>query len=383
MTNQDDDYAAIRTSAGLIDRSEGGLVRVTGADRATFLQGLLTNDLVLLQPGDGCYAAYLTPQGRMISDMVVLAGTDSLLLRVPPAVRPTIAARLDSLIFSEDVSIEDLSVAWSTIGIAGPQSGRLLARALDSMGWAVEHDPATTGWIEHCHVAVIGRAENAGTEAGATGNNTGTEASATGNDVGAAGGGIRKHAGIGIVAASWEFDPTGFDVHASVGDIAALREALVGAGATAISLEVANLARIERGRPAFGIDMDEHTIPLEAGIEDRAISLTKGCYVGQEVIIRVLHRGHGRVARRLVGLTIEPDASGPIRSGAPTVARGDAITSGGRDLGHVTSTAWSPAVQRPIAMGYVHRDFAEPGTLVSVAHDGVTRAATVRHLSLL
>jgi len=372
MRKQDDDYTALRTGAALIDRSESGLVRLIGADRSTFLQGLLTNDVVSLQPGQGCYSAYLTPQGRMISDMIVLAGRDSVLLRVPPAARPTIASRLDTLIFSEDVGIEDLSSTWSTIGISGPQSGRLLARALDSIGWAIENDPATPGWKEHDHATVATRAGNAGTEAGATGNDDGTEAAAT-----------RNQAEMAIVAASHEFDSTGFDVHAPLGALAALRKALVGAGATPSSPEVADLARIERGRPAFGIDMDEDTIPLEAGIEDRAISLTKGCYVGQEVIIRVLHRGHGRVARRLVGLTIEQDASGSTRSGATPVARGDAITSGDRALGHVTSAAWSPAAQRPIAMGYVHRDFAEPGTQVSVAHEGVTWTATVRHASLL
>jgi folate-binding protein YgfZ len=104
--------------------------------------------------------------------------------------------------------------------------------------------------------------------------------------------------------------------------------------------------------------MDEDTIPLEAGIESRAISLTKGCYVGQEVIIRVLHRGHGRVARRLVGLTFD---GGAVPSGGASVH-----AAGGRDIGRVTSSAFSPALARGIALGYVHRDFVEPGTRVDV-----------------
>ena len=103
--------------------------------------------------------------------------------------------------------------------------------------------------------------------------------------------------------------------------------------------------------------MDEDTIPLEAGIEDRAISLTKGCYVGQEIIIRMLHRGQGRVARRLVGLALDPSATVP--------AKGDAIRVGDRQVGAVTSATHSPALERPLAMGYVHRDFTEPGTAVS------------------
>jgi folate-binding protein YgfZ len=111
--------------------------------------------------------------------------------------------------------------------------------------------------------------------------------------------------------------------------------------------------------------MDEETIPLEAGIESRAISLTKGCYVGQEVIIRVLHRGHGRVARKLVGLSID----GPTVPGERT-----AVQDAGRDIGHVTSSTWSPALNRPIALAYVHRDFVEPGTNVTV--DGQTAHVT-------
>lgn len=105
--------------------------------------------------------------------------------------------------------------------------------------------------------------------------------------------------------------------------------------------------------------MDEETIPLEAGIESRAISLTKGCYVGQEVIIRVLHRGHGRVAKKLVGLVL---------NGTAVPAAAATISAAGRDVGRVTSPAWSPALQRPIALGYVHRDFTEPGTTVDVAN---------------
>jgi folate-binding protein YgfZ len=104
--------------------------------------------------------------------------------------------------------------------------------------------------------------------------------------------------------------------------------------------------------------MDEETIPLEAGLEERAISRTKGCYVGQEVIVRVQDRGHGRVARRLVAVTL--DAS------APVPAAGAGIRTGDREIGRVTSSAWSPALARPVALGYVHRDFAAPGTHVEV-----------------
>src|SRR5258707_12007550 len=110
---------------------------------------------------------------------------------------------------------------------------------------------------------------------------------------------------------------------------------------------LAEAIRIEAGVPRFGRDMNEDTIPLEAGIEARAISFTKGCYVGQEVVIRVLHRGHGRVARKLVGVRL---------SGDRVPADGAAIRSGDREIGHVTSAAFSPSLNAPSALGYVHRD---------------------------
>ena len=140
-----------------------------------------------------------------------------------------------------------------------------------------------------------------------------------------------------------------------------LSDAVRAAGAKDVTADAVEVTRIEAGRPEFGADMDEHTIPLEAGIESRAISYTKGCYVGQEVIIRVLHRGHGRVARRLVGL-LGADAHG-------TLARGMRIEAERKLIGSITSAVVSPRLRRPIALGYVHRDFAEPGTVLQVTED--------------
>ena len=118
-------------------------------------------------------------------------------------------------------------------------------------------------------------------------------------------------------------------------------------------------ARIEAGYPLFGADMTDETIPLEAGIEDRAISMTKGCYVGQEVIIRVLHRGQGRVAKRLVGLRIKGDQPDVVP------ASGARVFSDERDIGGVTSAARLPNLGA-IALGYVHRDFVAAGTELEV-----------------
>jgi len=145
----------------------------------------------------------------------------------------------------------------------------------------------------------------------------------------------------------------------------ALHEGLREAGVREIDADVAEALRVEAGVPKFELDMDEETIPLEAGIESRAISLTKGCYVGQEVIIRVLHRGHGRVARKLVGLTLE--GGGVPASGTPVEAEG-------KPVGETRSAVISPTLSRPIALAYLHRDFLTPGTQMTV--NGVNATVT-------
>ena len=135
------------------------------------------------------------------------------------------------------------------------------------------------------------------------------------------------------------------------------------------------MVRIESGRPAFPNDMGGDTIPLEAGIEDRAISSTKGCYVGQEVIVRVLHRGQGRVARRLTGFTI-PELVSP----SPCPDPGATLWNGDESSGRLTSVAFSPGAGGIIALGYVARDLQEPGTSLEVEVEGKRVSAVVTAL---
>jgi folate-binding protein YgfZ len=158
-----------------------------------------------------------------------------------------------------------------------------------------------------------------------------------------------------VVARVSQLAVPGFCVYVEPARAADLRRALVAGGAVEAEPAAIEAARIEAGYPLFGIDMTEETIPLEAEIEDRAISFTKGCYVGQEVIIRVLHRGHGRVAKRLVALRIDGEL--PVA--------GARIFVGDKDAGSVTSAAPSPRLGS-IALGYVHRDSAAPDTHVEV-----------------
>jgi folate-binding protein YgfZ len=169
---------------------------------------------------------------------------------------------------------------------------------------------------------------------------------------------VRVAGADALLVRSDEAGVDGFDFIVDRESFDAVRFALERSGAVPVSDADVEVVRVETGRPRFGVDMDTDTIPLEAGLEDRAISRTKGCYVGQEVIVRVIDRGHGRVARRLIGLTF--DAKAPIPS---FDAR---ISSGNRDVGRITSAVWSPRLARPIALGYVHRDFVAPGTHVNV-----------------
>jgi folate-binding protein YgfZ len=159
-----------------------------------------------------------------------------------------------------------------------------------------------------------------------------------------------------VVARISQLGVPGFCLFVERNREAELRRALESAGAVPVEQDAINAVRLEAAYPLFEVDMTDDTIPLEAGIENRAISLTKGCYVGQEVIIRVLHRGHGRVARRLVSMAIK---------GTATPERRARIFSGERDIGFLTSAAMSPRLGL-IALGYVHRDFVGPDTPLAI-----------------
>ena len=282
-------YRALTEGAAVVRRGDRGILSVTGRDRLTWLQGLVTNDVGTLAVGEVCDAAYLTAQGRMITDLRVANFADHTLLDVPATLSASLQTRLDALLFSEDAKIEDVSRQVSIVDLHGP-----LAPSMSS-GLAMVRDDA-----------------------------------------------FGVHGYSGFVA--------GAEVNEFVGQ-------LVARGAIETTLETLDVLRVEAGRPAFLVDMDEHTIPLEAGLEQRAISFTKGCYVGQEVIVRVMHRGGGRVAKRLVGFRL-----GKVElPGAKAI-----VTSAGREVGRLTSVAWSPALGESIALGYVHRDFTDPGTSVEI-----------------
>jgi folate-binding protein YgfZ len=295
-------------------------VAVNGPDRAGFLNGFLTNDTASLTAGEGCYAAWLTPQGRMLCDLHVLESGDMMLLDVPAREARAIADRFEQFHFSEDVQIAVVPTLRS-VWLHGPAAARILESLT---GTSLE------GWKQYQNA----RVECAGIAA--------------------------------VVARIDQLAVPGYVLYVDARSEADVTAKLHAAGAIAATPATIETARVEAAYPVFGVDMSTDTIPLEAGIEDRAISLTKGCYVGQEVIIRVLHRGGGRVVRRLVRLQVDGDVPEAHSK----------IFAGDREIGFVTSSARSPRLG-VIALGYVHRDFVEPGAAVDVEVNGARAHASV------
>jgi folate-binding protein YgfZ len=244
-----------------------------------------------------------------------------MLLTLEAGVKDGVLARLERFVFTEDVTIADVTGPLAAIAVLGPLAAEAIARAVPG---AAAADLAA---LPPCGTISVDRPQ--------------------------------------ATVARVDQGVDGFEVYVDREQAADLESALVARGALEIDPVAAETIRIEAGIPRFLHDMDEETIPLEAGLENRAISFTKGCYVGQEVIVRILHRGHGRVANRLVGLTID---------GELLPSAGAAVRHEGRDIGRATSTAWSPALGKPIALATVHRDAAEPGTRLEV--DGAPARVT-------
>jgi folate-binding protein YgfZ len=308
-------YDAVRRRAGRIDRSNRARIVLSGEDRKSFLHALLTNDIASLQPGHGCYAAYLTPTGRMITDLWVYELGDLILVTLDRDKKDDVLARFDQLIFSEDVRLGDVTDTFASVALVGPAAASVAADVLtgtgaNAIGQLPEHGNLRTSFADE-PVTVI-HVVDPGTH--------------------------------------------GFEIVIDAAARDAFDAALTRAEVPLVDSAAAEAIRIEGGVPLFGRDMDAETIPLEAGIEKSAISLTKGCYVGQEVIIRVLHRGHGRVARRLMGVVFEKD---------DVPVAGSALDAAGKTVGRITSATWSPALNHPIALAYLQREMAVPGTQVA------------------
>jgi folate-binding protein YgfZ len=300
-----DEYRALTQGCGLVDRSERGKLALAGPDAKEFLQGQVTNDVERLQPGHGCYAAFLTHKGKMLGDMRVLDVGDELLLDTERVTLQALFNMIRRYKLASDFELHKRTLEMGLLSLIGPDARRVAGAG--SLG-AAEHDNA--------------RGQVGGREV--------------------------------ILVTS----DTGVDVFCQAADTAAVRAALEAAGAVTVGEDVAEIVRVERGRPRYGIELDEGVIPQEAGLNERAVSFTKGCYVGQETVARLFYRG--KPNRHLRGVRL----SGPA-------ATGDVLRLGEKEVGRLATVVVSP-VHGPIALAIVRRE-AEPGDTVSVG-DGATTA---------
>jgi folate-binding protein YgfZ len=289
------DYERLREAVGLVDRSARGKLRLTGAEAADYLQGQVTNDVLALEPGTGLYAALLNHKGKMLTDMRVLRLADSLWVDTEPEALAVLARNAAMYSIGRDVRHEDVTGGYAILSLIGPGA----REALDVAPPEIEHAS-----VEGEH---------------------------------------------GVYVAT----DLGVDVICAVAHAAAVRAAL---GVEEVDEEAAECLRIESGRPRFLFDVGTDTIPQEAGLNDRAVSFTKGCYVGQETVARLHYKG--KPNRHLRGLKLsEP------------VAHGDEIRHGERVVGQIGSAAVSP-VHGPIALAVIRRE-AEPGAAVKVGEAAV------------
>ncbi len=293
----DGQYRALREEAGAAPR-EYGVVVVGGQDAAEYLQGQLTNDVEALEPGQGAYSALLDRKGKMQADMRVLRTAGDVLIEVEPDTLGAVLRHLTMYAVGRDVTVEDHTGKIALISVVGPAAAQLTGL------------PPLSAENEHAEIALEGI------------------------DVRA----IRTHQGLDLMVASQDRDR-------ALGVLASRGVALV-------TEEALEIVRVESGRPRFGREMTQETIPQEAGINERAVSFTKGCYIGQETVARLHYKG--KPNRHLRGLRLSAAAKA-----------GDSVTLGERELGRIGTAVLSPA-QGTIALAILRRE-AEPGAEVLVA----------------
>jgi tRNA-modifying protein YgfZ len=299
----DAQYRQLREECGLLDRSARGKLTISGSEAAEYLQGQLTNDVEALAPGEGQYAALLDRKGHMQADMRVLRISDEeIWIDTEPEALAPARRHLEMYKIGREVAIADLGAERAILSLIGPRS------------------------VEFAGTAALAENASASTSVG------GSDCLAVGT-------------------------ADGIDLIAKSADAAGLRETLAAAGAVEVGPEAAEVVRIEAGRPRFGAEMSPETMPAEAGIVERAVSFSKGCYIGQEPVARLHYKG--RPNRHLRGLEL----SGPAAAGA-------SLRLGEKEVGRIGSAGISPA-RGPIGLAIVRRE-AEPGAELAVGEDGVT-----------
>ena len=325
------EHAALRAAAGVLDLGFRSRLCLTGADRARLLNGQVTNNVKDLAVGQGCYAALVTAKGKLQSDLNIYCLAEEFLLDFEPGLTAAITQRFDKFIIADDVQVVDVAPHFGLLSVQGPRAGVVIEKI--GLGFVLPTTPLSFVRTEDATLGEIYCMNQP---------RTGT---------------------------------TGFDLFVPAAALAVVADKLIAAalevGGGAVGFTALEIARIEAGIPRFGVDMDETNLAPEAGIEERAISYTKGCYIGQEVIARI--RTYGQVARALRGLRLADDLSALPK-------RGDNLYLGDKEIGYVTSAVASPALKTNVALAYLRRECNQPGTELKLRMAGGESAVRVVEL---
>jgi folate-binding protein YgfZ len=322
------EYSAVRDGgAGLFDQSSRGRILVSGSEAVMFLNGLITNDMKTLAVNSWMAAAFANVQGRLLAAVRIAHREDGFLIDTESATRETVITLLDRFTLAGDFHLQDLTDEMAMFSVQGRGAPEVMSRVFGVEAASVERQRIVTARLNDAIVTII-------------------RATHTAED--------------------------GFDLFIETNYSSKLSDALVAAGAAPISDATFETLRIEAGVPLYGIDMDENNVVTETNLDD-AVSFTKGCYLGQEIIVRIKHRGH--VAKKLSGVVLD-DAM-------PVPRNSKIISSEGKEIGRVTSSAFSPRLDRAIALGYLKYDYLAAGTEVKLAAPEGETNATVANLPLV
>lgn len=303
-------YEAVRDGgAGLIDLSERGRIRVSGSEAVMFLNGLITNDMKTLVKHRWMPAVFPTVQGRLIGAVRVIHADDPMfLIDTDAASHEGVLKTISRFTMAGDFFVTDVTSQTAMLSVQGKQAAAVSEKVLRAGLYDLPRNHVVRVVWQNSYVTIL-------------------RASQTGED--------------------------GFDIVVDTDKATELRQALEQAGAQPVSEEIREILRIEAGIARHGLDMDETNVVPETNLDD-AVSYTKGCYTGQEIIVRIKHRGH--VAKKLTGLRFETDRR---------IEPGAILKADDKEIGRVTSTAVSPKLGS-IGLGYVRYEYLEPETKVFV-----------------
>ena len=329
----DAEYEAVRGGgAGLFDLSSRGRIEVSGGEAVQFLNGMMTNDVARLEEGAWMHAAFPNPQGRLVASARVLREGDRFLFDTEAATYAALLKTLERFTLAGDFRVRDLTTATCLVSLQGPRAPEFAAAVLgDEVARLVRGRIADVPGTEGDEPTRVIRATH------------------TAED--------------------------GFDIFVSAAAAPSVWQALAEAGARPAGFDALEVLRVEAGLPRYGVDASDANVVLEVVDESEAVSYTKGCYAGQEIIARIHWRGH--VAKRLAGLVFAPDTEPPPDARLRDCAEG-------REAGRITSTVYSPRLRRHVALALVKYDFLAPGTELKVFDgDALVCAAQVAELPLV